>query len=153
MSWPPDHTQSAFSYDRAVKPTSMESTEVADVYPQQGLAPRSESPNARLKPASTVSCTPILMLAADGTPQMTGCLLPQDVPVTKGEPVVSLDFTRTVTLPSTSTPSPRNSKLPYDDSPGPHTDMAKSSLASSCTWTFSNLLITTLSFIWVIAAV
>ena len=80
---------------------------------------------------STVSCTPVVILAADGTPDMTGCVLP-DASITRSESIVSLDFTRTVTLPSGRAVPAKDSDLPLDEATGSSANGVGTMVAVDC---------------------
>ncbi|KAK1046072.1 hypothetical protein LTR12_009127 [Friedmanniomyces endolithicus] len=83
---------------------------------------------------ASITCTPIVLLGQDGIPSATGCLPPLNIKITKSEPVVVANSTRTATIPDGIDPQPTVLEWNYD---GLIDDVALSAadLVSAGTWT------------------
>ncbi|KAK0347280.1 hypothetical protein LTS16_022372 [Friedmanniomyces endolithicus] len=83
---------------------------------------------------ASITCTPFVLLGQDGIPSATGCLPPLNIKITKSEPVVVADATRTATIPDGIDPQPTVLEWDYD---GLIDDVALSAadLVSAGTWT------------------
>ncbi|KAK0936019.1 hypothetical protein LTR29_012391 [Friedmanniomyces endolithicus] len=91
----------------------LQPTAQAAVFPKEVIDQPSPSSSFDEHIAS-ITCTPIVLLGQDGTPSATGCLPPLNVKVTKSEPVVIADATRTAIIPDGIGPQPTDLEWEYD---------------------------------------
>ncbi|KAK0361841.1 hypothetical protein LTR02_016854 [Friedmanniomyces endolithicus] len=63
---------------------------------------------------ASITCTPIVLLGQDGIPSATGCLPPLNIKITKSEPVIVADATRTATIPDGVGPQPTDLEWDFD---------------------------------------
>ncbi|KAK0931242.1 hypothetical protein LTR91_000190 [Friedmanniomyces endolithicus] len=91
----------------------LQPTAKAGMFPKPG-ADQSSPVSTLDGHVATITCTPIVLLGQDGTPSATGCLPPLNVKVTKSEPVVIADATRTATIPDGFDAQPTDLEWDYE---------------------------------------
>ena len=122
----PSPTPTTFSYAASVL---LQRTPPADLYPQEGSIRPSASSDEQGH-ISSVTCLPVVVMDHNGVPSGTGCLAPENVSITKSEPIIVAGTTSTATLPTGNNPWMTGTNWKYNALADPTADREVASAAS-----------------------